>query len=252
MLRFFNALFQRGRDSRPTFPYRVRVSPKAKHIRLSIKQGVGLEVVIPQGFPAKKVPEVLSHHREWIQRHHREIAEAAEQVPGPHCLPWSIRFEAINQTFSVRYEPLASGEPYLEQPEAHTICIRANPDREAEVCCSLLQTWLKAEGRRILVPWAFQQARKQNITLCRVQIRKQKTRWGSMSSRGTLSLNCCLLFLPPRLVHHVLLHELCHILYPDHGREFKDLLSRVSPHREHYEAQLKSVGSQNVPLWAKV
>lgn len=252
VLRFLNTWLQRGRPSKTAFPYQVRVSPKAKHVRLRIKQGVGLEVVLPQGFPVRQAPEILDRNREWIEQHRREITAAADMVRGPHCLPGRIRLEAANRAFFVRYEPLPSQEPCLDRPSPDTVRLRADPDQAADACCALLQAWLKEEARQILVPWALQQARRLEIPLSRVQIRKQQTRWGSMSSKGTLSLNCCLLFLPPRLVHHVIIHELCHRLHSNHGPEFKALLSRLSPQRERYEAELKAVGLESVPLWAKV
>ena len=44
----------------------------------------------------------------------------------------------------------------------------------------------------------------------RVLIRRQRSRWGSCSTRGTISLNCCLMFQRPQVVRYLMIHELSH------------------------------------------
>ncbi|MCI8463313.1 MAG: M48 family metallopeptidase [Lachnospiraceae bacterium] len=62
-----------------------------------------------------------------------------------------------------------------------------------------------------------------------VTVRDQKTRWGSCSSRGTLSFNYRLIFAPPGILDYVVVHELCHLTHMNHSKDFWDMVARVMP-----------------------
>ena len=59
-----------------------------------------------------------------------------------------------------------------------------------------------------------------------VAIRAQATRWGSCSTRGTISLNFRLLFLEKREIDCLLLHEVCHLKHLNHGKRFWGLMEK--------------------------
>ena len=232
-------------------PYSVRVSPRAKHVRLRILEGTGLEIVLPKGYPASQTQRILQANQEWILRHQDQIKYAAALRPDAAHLPLEILLQADDRFFSVSYTQDSSPKPSLQMLNEHQILIQADLKTQADVCCLLLQNWLRQQGREVLVPWAYALAREHGLPVARVQVRRQKTRWGSMSSAGTLSLNCQLLFLSRELVQHVLLHELCHVRHADHGPKFKALLSWLSPQRARYEQTLKTVRETAVPWWAR-
>lgn len=74
--------------------------------------------------------------------------------------------------------------------------------------------------------------RLDGIFPCRpeVSIRKMKSKWGSCSYReGTIRFNYYLLCAPPQCIDYIVLHEMAHLLYPDHGKRFKAFLARHMP-----------------------
>jgi predicted metal-dependent hydrolase len=68
----------------------------------------------------------------------------------------------------------------------------------------------------------------------RIEIRDQRTRWGSCSTRGTLSFNWRLVLAPLDVLDYVVVHELCHLLEPNHSRRFWRL---VESRRPNWRAQ---------------
>ncbi len=80
---------------------------------------------------------------------------------------------------------------------------------------------------------------KHSFTYNRVFIRNQKTRWGSCSHRNNISLNIILIRLPDELMDYVILHELVHTRYKNHGKDFWAELDRFVPNSKKRAAQLR-------------
>jgi hypothetical protein len=67
------------------------------------------------------------------------------------------------------------------------------------------------------------------VTPKRIQIRDQRSRWGSCSTRGTLSFNWRLVLAPFGVLDYVVVHELCHLREPNHSRRFWRLVEQRRP-----------------------
>ena len=77
----------------------------------------------------------------------------------------------------------------------------------------------------------------------RIAIRRQRSRWGSCSSKGNLNFNCLLMLLPEAVIDYVVVHELCHRKQMNHSVAFYRELERVFPEYRKWQKWLKENGS---------
>ena len=84
-----------------------------------------------------------------------------------------------------------------------------------------------------------QLAGQHRFTFTHVTIRRQKTRWGSCTSRGAISLNIALARLPQELMDYVILHELLHTRIRGHGSQFWTELERLDPQAFDHHRRLR-------------
>ena len=94
-------------------------------------------------------------------------------------------------------------------------------------------------ARKVLCRRIGELAQLHNFVYNRISIRKQKTRWGSCSSKNNINLNMNLLHLPPELMDYVLLHELVHTRVKNHSNDFWDELDTVVPNARIIDRKLK-------------
>ncbi len=89
-------------------------------------------------------------------------------------------------------------------------------------------------------------AKKMGVTYNKVTIRDQKSRWGSCSSNGNISLNWRLLFMHPKIGRYVVVHELAHRKQMNHSREFWAEVEKVLPDYRKYRKLLKEQGGKYI------
>jgi predicted metal-dependent hydrolase len=225
--------------------YRVRVSARARHARLSVTAHEGLVVVIPRRFNRSFVPLLVEQQRDWIRRarwrvgaDHPRAAEAA--------LPREVVLPAVGESWRVEYVPRAGKMSVRERGSVLVVTgEQADLERTAEALCK----WLSRRARRAFAASLDTLASECGLPRSGLAVRAQRTRWGSCSSTGTISLNRSLLFLPPELVRCVILHELCHRVEMNHGPRFWQLLAAHEPELSRRKTELASAW-RYVPRWA--
>lgn len=229
-------------------PYTIRENPRAKRVIVKISAQHGLVVVIPKGCRRQDIPAILQAKQAWISRTWRRLAEAAAGPAPRRELPHVIVLAAIGQEVAVTYEPGPPGELALLQVQPQQIVIQGDL-QVPEEGASLLKKWLRHQGRRHLLPWLQELSVATSLRYRRVQIRGQKSRWGSCSAQGTISLNYNLLFLRPALVRYLMFHELCHTVHLNHSPAFYALLASWVPDYLKLRQEMRQAWLQ-IPWWA--
>lgn len=80
------------------------------------------------------------------------------------------------------------------------------------------------------------------ISVGRITIRCQRTRWGSCSTKGNVNFNCLLMLCPEDVRDYVVVHELCHRLEMNHSPRFWGLVARILPDYRQHRTWLKTEG----------
>jgi len=101
---------------------------------------------------------------------------------------------------------------------------------------------LRAEAARVLTPRVFELAAQHGLTVARVSIRDQRSRWGSCSPKATIALNFRLMLMPEFVREYVLVHELMHLKQANHSRKFWRLVEAAFPRFREAERWLRTHG----------
>ena len=84
-------------------------------------------------------------------------------------------------------------------------------------------------ARELVTMLVEEEAPPLGVSYGRIQVRDQRTRWGSCSTTGTLSFNWRLVLAPFDVLDYVVVHELCHLVEANHSRRFWKLVERRRP-----------------------
>ena len=98
---------------------------------------------------------------------------------------------------------------------------------------------LRIQAKAALPPRLAELAALHGFTYNTVRIKHNVSNWGSCSELGNINLNLNLMRVPEHLRDYVMLHELCHLRYMNHGTEFHALLEEVCPDHRALARELK-------------
>lgn len=239
-------------------PYTVRTSPRARRVTLRVTPEQGVVVVVPPRFDLARVPAIVRANAKWIVRATERVGcTPVPRAALPRALPARIVLPAVGEEWSVCYvateaavvrvtETAATGKG--AEVDGGTLTLRGAVEDDA-ACRAALQRWLVRRARSALGPLVESLAGRFGYHYGCLTVRNQRTRWGSCSRRGTISLNCQLLFVSPELVRYVVVHELCHTQHFDHSPRFWALVRRHEPGCDRLRREVR-LAKRSVPGWA--
>lgn len=233
----------------PLPEYNVRHSAKARNIRLKVTPEEGLVVVVPRGYDESKIPAILNRKKAWIadaMAHAAQTRRFLEPKPSTYLPEW-ISLQAVSETWAITYcQNVFRPGIALRAADGTIKIIGKSISRDDAV--RKLNDWLRLRVRDSLFPLAQSLADKNHLSIRRLMVKSQGTRWASCSAKKNLALNTKLLFLPPDLVRYVLIHELCHLREMSHSRTFWLHVQSACPDYRVLDARLREAWKM-VPSW---
>ena len=201
------------------FEFRVRRSPRARRVRVSVDGTGEVEVVLPKRAPERAAAQAVRELTPWIERRRRTLARAAAEIARPEgTVPFLGR--------DLRLVPQPGRERVHRRGDDLLV-----PKRDA---AAAIERWYRRQARAEIGPRLDAAVARAGTSYTGLTIRGQKTRWASCSTTGHMSFNWRLLLAPEAVLDYVVEHEVCHLERMDHSPRFWALLeSRVPDWREH-------------------
>jgi predicted metal-dependent hydrolase len=230
-----------GRDHSPG--WNVRISRRARRLSMRVFPGGRVEVVVPPGVGIPAIERFVSRHREWAERRARELL-----LHAPHAAerkPVSVTLGLLGRSWRVDYR--TGRRTRVDDREEGVLAVHTTAGTDRQVSQALVR-WLGVMAAQALAVQLDEASAAIGIDYSRMQLRRQRTRWGSCSTAGTISLNMCLMFQRPEVVRYLMVHELCHRQHMNHSRRYWALVESHEPRWRSLDAELLK-GWRHVPAW---
>ena len=204
--------------------------------------GMDLQVRVPEHLEDQRVAEILKRKRPWIRS---KVAEL-KRVP-PH-----------------RTKELVSGEsfPYLgrnyrlkvQEGNQVGVClsggylratIRPAEQREHQALRiqQYLENWYRSRALERLQDKTHRYAQQIGVLPAGISVRSFKSRWGSCDKKGEVVFNWNIIKAPHSIVDYVVIHELCHLIHPNHSKVFWELVGRHDASYTEHRQWLRKTGA---------
>jgi predicted metal-dependent hydrolase len=214
--------------------HRVRLcfvrNRRARRYILRLRPDGVARVTVPRGGSLAKAKRFADRNVAWLEQ---QLLRQALRPSRPET--WPAGTEIFFHGERVRLERGANGEAGLVRLGSETVLVAdATGDLRP-----VIERHLRRLASRELPVRVFELATLHHLPVQRVTVRNQRSRWGSCSRRGTISLNWRLVQTPGFVRDYLVLHELAHLKEMNHSRRFWSEVARLCPDFGEAERWLK-------------
>jgi predicted metal-dependent hydrolase len=197
--------------------------PRARRYLLRLRPDGTARVTIPRHGSVSAAKDFAEQNVGWLEQQFHRLAAQPKSPAG-----WKVGTEILFRGSPVRIELGADG--YVRFGTEQLKVANATADLRAAI-----QKHLRQLAAKELPPRVMELAALHEINVTRISVRNQKSRWGSCSRRGTISLNWRLIQSPAFVRDYIILHELAHRRQMNHSDKFWMEVARLCP--DYLEAE---------------
>jgi len=203
-------------------PFTLQLA-KRKTIAIQVSLEGEVKVKAPLRASRAKIMQFVESKAIWI------LTKQAEFAAHPAKLPDDTH-KFLGKNYELQVELAIANKVSLhgEKMIVETI----HPRNKAKIAAQI-DEWYRAQAEQIFaerLPDCLEHAKNINVKFKKeIKLRKMKSRWGSCSSGGDITLNTELVCAPEICIDYVILHELCHLREHNHSPAFYALMSKVMP-----------------------
>ena len=217
-----------------TVPITYVRSGKARRYILRIQPDGSARVTLPRWGSKAQAYAFAQRESGWIEK---QLAKGRASGFAPQLWGEGTSFLFRGQPVLLQINRQAGRIQFADQEIAHSPGVMVDVRR-------LVENHLRELANKELVPRTIELAKIHNLKVRRVVIRNQKSRWGSCSVRGTISLNWRLIQTPPLVVDYIIVHELMHLREMNHSARFWRHVAEAFPEYQAAERWLKQNGTR--------
>ena len=211
------------------------IHSRRRTIALVIEHDGSVTVRAPLRMSARAIQDFVEKHTGWLEK---KQAEMSSIVPEPikQYQPGE-NFLFLGGEYSLEIVQDQRKKLVLDDHFKLTESARKN----AEL---VFQNWYRKQALQIITERVKYFADKYDLHFAKIRITSARTRWGSCSSKGTLSFSWRLILTPMETVDYVVVHELAHTVHHNHSKRFWSLVEKIMPDYKEQRKRLRQYGEQ--------
>jgi len=212
------------------------IHSKRRTLALVVERDGSVTIRAPLRMSTKAIEDFVEKHTAWLKKKRAEMLNSVPPAPSKQYQPGE-NFLFLGKEYSL--EIVQGQHKKLILDEHFKLAASAHKNTEL-----IFQNWYRKQALYIITERVKYFADQHQFHYAKVSITSARTRWGSCSSKGTLSFSWRLILTPVELVDYVVVHELAHTMHPNHSKRFWVLVEKIMPDYKERRRHLREYGQQ--------
>ena len=207
------------------------IKSKRKTLSISINENAQLIVRAPNRISDAKIQEFINEKSSWIIKNKNLIKLRLQNTEkNQNNLLYLGEYFPIKKNIKSLKKVSFNGEEFI-----------TNLENQSQLS-NALKIWYKDKFKELAIPRLNYFVDKYGLTINQVRLKRQKTLWGSCSSRNNINLNFLLIMAPLKVIDYVIIHELVHTIHKNHSANFWSAVEDIMPNYKDPKNWLKENG----------
>lgn len=203
--------------------------PWQRSISMRVRPSGLVRVTCSKTCKITEIQKFLLSNKDWVEKSQKEFEELRLRYPKKSFVPGETFLYRGRQIPLVMENIKSTKKPKFYIMDDQLIFTHDLEKYSWEELKNWLRDAYKKSGKAHLGSMVRDVSRQMELYPKAVSYRSQKTRWGSCSSEGKVSLNWKLEAVPPEVARYVVVHELAHLKFQDHSQRFWHLVRHHCP-----------------------
>jgi predicted metal-dependent hydrolase len=196
-------------------------------------------VEAPMGSDFTEIERRLWKRAAWILRQQCSFRRYSFDIP-PRQYVSGETHRYLGRQYQLKVIQSEDGKEFVKMDREH-ILVCAKDKNDPVRVKKLLIDWYRLQAKKVfserLKVW-IPHLEHYNIKQPKILIREMRSRWGSYSATGKMTLNLKLIMVPKQFIDYLIVHECCHMIEHNHSQAFYTLISKVMPGWEEQRKKL--------------
>ena len=208
-------------------------------LAIHVHPDLSVRVEAPLDSDLAEIEKRLRKRAAWILRQQRNFRRYSLDFPLRHYVSGETH-RYLGQQYRLKVVQSQDSKESIHLDREQLLVIIRSKDESARAK-TLVQNWYRRQAQSIfserVATW-FPHFERFDVSQPQVVVRQMRSRWGSCTAHGKITLNLKLVMVPRQLIDYVIVHELCHLVEHNHGKGYYELLSRILPNWKEIKEKL--------------
>lgn len=209
---------------------------------ITVFPDLSVRVIAPAHISSQKIQEKLEKRKSWIVKQQRFFSDLMP-CPSPRKYISGETYQYMGKHYRLRVRETDKGKEKVVLKHGFIYVFLPNT-KDTKTVKRLLNHWYFEHAEKKFSERLFKQFekfKKYHLEPPILRIRAMKTRWGSCSTKGNITLNLRLIQAPSHCMDYVIVHELCHLIEHNHSPKYYKLLDRMMPDWKERKKRLERI-----------
>jgi len=208
-------------NSRIVFSIKKSKRRKTSEIHVDKKS---VEIIVPETKSLSEIKKMVEGKRNWILQRQSQLRQ---EKPGPtYQNNTTVPYLGKNYKLVIKLAQKSDG--VSKKNSRFVISLRSKRPSKKKTKL-LYESWILENSQSILHKAMVRYSRKVGVKPKKIQMKKLRSKWGSLSNDNTININLHLLKADQKIVDYIILHEICHLKIKQHSHHFWSFIEQFDP-----------------------